>query len=163
MCFYAILCFLCLICVYDIFVWKSLFFEHKHCFIWTEVLLLIPCNNISVLRFSNFLLKLPYPIYQINRLIRFCMRYANCFFAYWGQMLSECNIMKNLLFLVLENFVELLMSNIYLRSHNPEKGNNTLWDFKFDQIGFQTFISESLVFGSSMREYHAQKKLICFK
>ena len=58
MCFYAILCFLCSLCVYDIFVWKSLFFEHKHCFIWTEVLLLIPCNNISVLRFSNFLTKI---------------------------------------------------------------------------------------------------------
>ena len=38
------------------------------------------------------------------------------------------------------------MLNIYLRSHNPEKGNNTLWDFKFDQIGFQTFISDSLDF-----------------
>ena len=33
---------------------------------------------------------------------------------------------ENLLFLVLQNFLELFMSNIYLTSHNPEKGNDTL-------------------------------------
>ena len=126
------------LCFYDIFVWKSLFFEQKRCFIWTEVLL--PCNNISVLRFIKL------SIYQINRLIRFCMRYVDCFFSWWGQILSGCSITKILLFLVLENFVELLMLNVYLRSHNPLKDNNTLRDFKFDQIGFQTFISDSLDF-----------------
>ena len=74
-------------------------------------------------------------------------------------MLSGCNIIKILLFLELENFVEPLMLNIYLRSHSPENDNNTLWDFKFDQTGFQTFISDSLDFlGSSMWDYHAQKK-----
>ena len=61
-------------------------------------------------------------------------------------MLSGCNIIKNLLYLVLENSVELLISNTYLRSHNPEKGNNTFWDFKCDRIGFHTFISDSLDF-----------------
>ena len=61
-------------------------------------------------------------------------------------MLSRCNIIKNLLYLVLENSVELLMSNTYLRSHNPEKGNNLFCDFKCDRIGFQTFISDSLDF-----------------
>ena len=65
---------------------------------------------------------------------------------------------ENLLFLVLQNFVELFMSNIYLTSHNPEKGSNTLWEFKFHQIDFQTFISDSLDFLEEACENIMHKK-----